>query len=279
MSYQNDLKQHLTEYKKVQLRITEPGVFRHQGRDLLFGHILPVESASLNLFEEAREFQQTYPDVKLHRYFHHLNSSQAFAINLFFPFFSGTPQAAAALLRALGSAGTLAGWKPEWVPDAVEGTNIDVCWWTVEGVKTICEVKLSEMDFGKAPDDARHKAKFSFYREKLIPHLEPACLERLAFFDAYQFNRNVYHMVCDDRTRLVFLLPNANAVLWHRLNELLKGVVSGTRNRISAVAIEGVVEALSGDEKCPKEMREYVARLKRKYVIPKDAEPANLSSG
>jgi hypothetical protein len=272
MSYQDDLKRHLTEYKKVHLGIVEPGVFRHRGRDLLYGHILPVQSTSLNLFEEARGFRQVYPDIKLHRYFHHLNSSQAFAFNLFFPFFSGKPEAASALLMALGSAGVLADWKPEWVPDRVERTNIDVCWWTVDGVKTTCEVKLSETDFGKAQDDRRHRDKFLVYREKLSSHLAPARLERRAFLDAYQFNRNVYHMVCDDRTRLMFLLPQANAVLWDRLAELLKGIITSTRDRISVVAIEAVIGTLSADEKCPKEMREYATRLKQKYVISKDAE-------
>ncbi|MGH9713643.1 MAG: PGN_0703 family putative restriction endonuclease [Candidatus Acidiferrales bacterium] len=272
MSYQNDLKQHLTEYKKLWLGISEPGVFRHRGRDLLYGHILPVQNAELNLFEEARHFRQIYTNVKLHRYFHHLNSSQAFAINLFFPFFSGKPEAASALLRALGSPGVFASWEPEWVPDPIERTNIDVSWRTESGATTVCEVKLSETDFGKTLDDSRHREKFPAYRDRLIPHLEATRLERVAFFDAYQFNRNVYHMVLNDGTRLLFLLPRANTVLWERLKELLNGVMPSTRARISAVAIETAIAALCTDEKCPKEMREYAARLKQKYVIPNGAE-------
>jgi hypothetical protein len=271
MSYQDDLRRHLTEYKKLCLGISELGVFHHRGRDLLCSHILPVQNAALNLFEEARHFRQIYPNVKLHRYFHHLNSSQAFAINLFFPFFSGKPEAASALLRALGSPGVFASWEPEWVPDRIEGTNIDVCWRTESGATTFCEVKLSETDFGKAPDDRRHREKFPAYRDRLIPHLEAVKLERAAFFDAYQFNRNVYHMACDDRARLIFLLPRANAVLWERLKQLLNGVVPSTQARISGVAIEDVIAALCADEECPKEMREYAARLKQKYVIPSEA--------
>jgi len=268
---QDDLNRHLAEYKRLCLGITEPGIFRYRGRSLRYEHILPAKAAPLNLFDEARGFLKSYRRVKLHRYFHHLNSSQAFAFNLFFPYFSRGPAAAASLLRAVGCAGAIAGWEPEWVPDAIEGTNVDVYWWTKDGTKNLCEVKLSEMDFGKAPDDARHRLKLLTYRHKLASHIEPGRLETRAFFDGYQFYRDVYHMVDDDRARLLFLLPRANAVLWDRLNQLLKGVVPGTRSRISTVGVETVVSELCADNACPKEMREYAAKLKRKYVIQSPA--------
>lgn len=171
------------------------------------------------------------------------------------------------MLRALGSPGVLAGWQPEYVPDAREGTNIDIYWWTEDGAKTICEVKLSETDFGKAPDDRRHRDKLPLYREKLSSHLLPPCLERRAFLDAYQFYRNIYHMVCGDRTRLVFLLPKANTILQRRLKELLKGIMPSARLRISAISIEDLITTLSVDNECPAEMREYATKLEAKYVL------------
>src|SRR6266536_2381149 len=150
---------------------------------------------------------------KRHRYFHHLNSSQAFAF-MFFPYFSGGLEPVSALLRALGQGGILAEWEPEAVPVPDEETNIDVLWATTDGVRTFCELKLSEADFGKALDDDRHRAKLvDIYSEILAGHLEAARLERLAFFDAYQFNRNVWHMVRSDLSRLIFLLPRSNAGL------------------------------------------------------------------
>ena len=154
------------------------------------------------------------------------------------------------------------------MPDPDEGSNIDICWWATDGVKTFCEVKLSETDFGKAVDDDRHRTKLTnTYHHKLSPHLERARIEGPAFFDSYQFNRNVWHMVGDDRSRLIFLLPRANAVLWERLHQLLAGVVPRTRERISAVAIETVIAKLCADERCPTAMREYPTKLKQKYLI------------
>jgi hypothetical protein len=235
-------------------------------------HILPLANASANLLEEAEPAASAFLAAnphKRHRYFHHLNSSQAFAFNLFFPYFSGEPESASALLRALGQAGILSEWEPEAVPVADEETNIDVLWATADGVRTFCEVKLSEAHFGKALDDDRHRAKLvDVYSEILAGHLEAARLERLAFFDAYQFNRNVWHMVRTDRSRLIFLLPRSNARLWNLLQRLLSGVVSGTRERISAVAIEDVIANLSADNQCPERLREYAQKLKQKYLIP-----------
>jgi hypothetical protein len=271
VSYQDDLKKHLVEFKRLNLGISEPGMFRYRGRDVQHHHILPLTKASANLLEEAEPAASAFLAAnpsKRHRYFHHLNSSQAFAFNLFFPYFSAGPDSATALLRALGQDGILAGWEPEAVPAPDEETNVDVCWATTDGVQTFCEVKLSETDFGKAVDDARHRAKLvDIYSQILTGHLEPARLERLAFFNAYQFNRNVWHMVRTDGSRLIFLLPRANAGLWTLLQHLLSGVAPLTRERISAVAIEDVLATLSADDQCPIRLREYSRNLKQKYLI------------
>ena len=166
MSYQDDLKRHLADYKRLCLGISEPGMFRYRGRNVRRHHILPLANASRNLLEEAEPaasaFLAAHPH-KRHRYFHHLNSSQAFAFNLFFPYFCGEAESASALLRALGRPGVLSGWEPEAVPAPEEETNIDVFWSTTDGTRTFCEVKLSEADFGQADDDARHRAKLIEY--------------------------------------------------------------------------------------------------------------------
>lgn len=123
LSYQIRLKRHLAEYKRAHLRVVEPGVFRYRGRNVQCDHVLPRSKEWLNILPLARPsvraFLRANP-TKRHRYFHHLNSSQAFAFNLFFPFLGGVPEGARALLRALGTDGVLASWEPEAVPDAVE---------------------------------------------------------------------------------------------------------------------------------------------------------------
>jgi len=269
VSYQNNLKQHLVEFKRRELGIEESGIFHHRGRVLEPPHILPLARASANLFEEAaplaNEFLAANPGTR-HRYFHHLNSSQAFAFNLFFPYFSGEPAGACALLRAIGQTGMLVAWEPEAVPAPYEGSNIDVSWTTTDGVQTFCEVKLSEVEFGKTTDDAHHRSKLSgIYRKVLAHHLEPSRLEPQAFFTAYQFNRNLWHMARVEHSRLVFLLPRSNTRLWQALQRLLSGVAPGTRGRIAVAASEDVIGKLCADQECPDTMRAYADKLRRKY--------------
>ena len=191
-----------------------------------------------------------------------------FAINLFFPYFSRGGKCAAALLRAFGTGGELAEWELEAIPEPHEGTNIDARWKTSAGLLTLCEVKLSEADIGKAKDNTRHRNKFTnTYRERLTPHLEGGDIELTTFLRGYQFYRNVYHMVVDDTSELVFLLPRANAAVWERLHVLLQSVTPQTRNRIRRVAMEDVLNALVTDSDLPSDLRDYASRLIQKYVI------------
>ncbi|WP_309717062.1 hypothetical protein [Armatimonas sp.] len=87
MSYQDDLKLHLSSYKKSVLGVSVQGEFIHQGKVILYDHILPKVDTDLNLLPIARSLEGSFRKSR-HRYFHHLNSSQAFAFNLFLPFFT-----------------------------------------------------------------------------------------------------------------------------------------------------------------------------------------------
>jgi len=48
---------------------------------------------------------------------------------------------------------------------------------------------------------------------------------------------------------------------------MLLGVAPLTRGRISVVAIEDVIERLSTDGGCPKLLREYPRKLRRKCIV------------
>ena len=104
MSYQDDLNRHLAGFKQQNLGISEPGVYHYRGREVLYHHILPLAKASANLLEEAESVASAFLAAnpgKRNQYFHHLNSSQAFAFNLFVPYFAGEPASATALLSEL----------------------------------------------------------------------------------------------------------------------------------------------------------------------------------
>jgi hypothetical protein len=271
MSYQDDLIAHLIAYKRRHLGDCPAGTFRHRGQNLLYEHILPTGGSRLNFLAESREeiasFPDSHPQVKLHRYFHHLNSSQAFALNLFVPFFEGGHEASNALLAALGQQSALVHWEPESIPDTTEGTNLDAVWETSDGTQTFCEVKLSERDFGKARLDERHLGKLrDIYLPRLAQHLTPDLHVATAFFKSYQILRNVWHMIGAPKGHLIFLIPRGNTQLWPMLDDVLSRVSAKVRERIRVVAIEDVLDTVAADTATPARFRVHAQRLREKYV-------------
>ena len=87
MNFRDQVFAHLSRYKADVLGISEPGIFRHRGRELPKAHILPLAHREKNILERyrARFFASDHARINFHRYFHHLNSSQALCINFFYP--------------------------------------------------------------------------------------------------------------------------------------------------------------------------------------------------
>lgn len=267
-TYAQVLQHHLAAYKSARLGVKEAGTFVHSGRELHHAHILPKDLRWLNLLEpirtEVREYLERHPGVKLHKYFHHLNSSQAFALNLFFPYFE--QRESVALLRAMGLRGEAAGWQPEYIVDATEGTNVDVMWYDAHGARTFCEVKLSEQEFGIAKNDRRHQQKLDeIYRPALIGQCAPELLEPQAFFSRYQLLRNVWLAAKDPEASVVFLLPRANSALWPQLVPFIEQLAPPLARRVHAVAIEDVLSALASSKHTPPRLGWYALLLQEKY--------------
>ncbi len=273
-TYAQSLQRHLGVYKASRLGVKESGTFVHNGRELHYAHILPKELRWLNVLEpirtEAREYLELHTQVKQHKYFHHLNSSQAFALNLFFPYFEqGSPTA---LLRAMGLPGEVAAWQLEHVADEAEGTNVDVMWHTSGGAATYCEVKLSEQEFGVARDDRRHRLKLDqIYRPVLEGQCSDELLEPEAFFARYQLLRNVWLAARNPESSAVFLVPRANATLWSQLRPLIRQLAPSLARRVHAVAVEDVLAALVSSRHSPPRLAWYALLLQEKYNLPSTA--------
>jgi hypothetical protein len=105
-TYQARLNAHLAAYRRDKLGVLQAGSFEYRGRTIRREHVLPEEHEWLNILPPALLYVQAHlaanPRVKRHRYFHHLNSSQAFAWNLFLPYFCAGRDGSEVLLRALG---------------------------------------------------------------------------------------------------------------------------------------------------------------------------------
>ncbi len=273
MSYRTRLVEHLTSYREKRLGIANPGVFRYRDRDVQRGHVLPLSDRWRNLLPSGESSIRTYldqhPTIKLHRYFHHLTSSQALALNLFVPFLEGGPDSSRALIRAFGQTGQIVEWTLEAVPDADEGTNLDAWWRLGSGLETFCEVKLCEGEFGKCGADEKHRGKLrSIYEPRLKNFVSNELLSEERFFANYQILRNLWHMVGSRNAELIFLMPKANVRLWKQLDAVLTSVDQSVRGKVRAVSIEELLLDLAADPTCPPQFVDYAQQLQDRYVPP-----------
>lgn len=271
-NYKDTLCAHLANYKTRRLGIPQPGTWINQNGEVRsYPHILPDGLEHLNLLDSIRAEMQAYlkanSTIKLHKDFKHLNSSQAFAFNFFFPYLSGGDASATALCKALGldMKAPCADWRFEEIQD--EDTNVDIVWQNQDGQKVFCEVKLSEAEFSKAKNDQRHHDKLrDVYRPRLAGVVSPDLLEPKAFFAHYQLLRNVSLLHGNAESQLVILFPGANKALNPQLKRTLDGIKPSYRHRIHVVHIEDVLDSLSANESLAPNLRAHTSALKEKYV-------------
>ena len=241
-------------------------------RDKAYPHILPNRLKFLNFLEPVRAELQEYlkqnPGIKLHQFFHHLNSSQAFAFNLFYPYFVNGAQPAKMLSSALGvEINEVKWWQFEWIPDVVEGTNIDVAWCISEDVMVYCEVKLTEAEFGRALHDERHIRKLTeIYRPRLFGLVNEELLEEKAFFEHYQLLRNI-SFLADRKSHLVLLMPRENLALQPQLQRVLKSLNPSIASHVHIAYVEDVINQLLYEKTLTPDLRFYAKLLKEKYVL------------
>jgi len=271
--YIKRLKEHLARYSRDQLHITEPGIFWWKGSKIVHYHILPRKCADLNFLPDCRSALQAHLDanrkkITLHRFFHHLTSSQAFAFNLFFPFLTCDQPRATSFFSHFGTTQPRPDdWEFESIPDKEEGTNVDVAWTTSDGGRLYCEVKLTEAEFGAAKDLPKYSVKLeTIYRGRLSALVPEKYLEPTTFRAHYQILRNLALLHRDPRDRLVFLLPRENEAVQRKLNPLLDDLRPEVRSRARVVFIEELIESLVTDSSLSPALRNHARAVKTKYI-------------
>ena len=243
-NFQDDRKVKLSTYKVANLT-TKQGLWR----DLPYDHILPVDQKEKNIIEAFRQDFWTYykgSDIKLHQYFHHLNSSQALCFNLFFPLFHYDKRLLTYVLHRIIEVAptyktskenldklfaikndidsdrfaseldeefliknTFLACEFEKILDSKEATNFDFFVQQPNGHRVLFELKYTEHGFGKTVADERHKSKYdTIYKPRLEKLLRPEFLNQDFVFKNYQIVRNLSYI--DDLTTVVFLFPEAN---------------------------------------------------------------------
>ena len=264
LDYQSRLVLHLEDYKRSVLGIEENGTWRKAERQ----HILPWELRKQNVLPSIREaFWSSFTQHdQLQMFFHHLNSSQAMAFNLFFRAKARADDGA--LLRALEIGDQFDKFEFEHVPEPAEKTNLDVFIRSRlpsgKQRRVLIEVKLSEQHFGPVGKiEERHFRKLeALYRPKLRGSVHENCLAPDFFFKHYQLLRNIYHLEPRTDDRLILLFPEANEKLRYVHEWLDKNVQPEVRAQIQTIHLESLVRNASKEDDDDLFWQEFT----RKYI-------------
>jgi hypothetical protein len=273
--FQREEKERLSTYKREILGVVEDGIWARNGR--AYQHILPVEKRRLNILPAfCNEFWTWLPVVRtrLHRDFHHLNSSQALCFNLFFPLLRENGQGLPALLNSLNVAGAPAsGAMFEFEPDSDEGTCFDFMLPLQSGrrgrlTRVHFDIKYTESGFGAAKLDDEHLFKFNrIYEPRLVGRFEKKFCCAFQFLKNYQILRNVWHLDQEAADIVIFLLPKANARL-RRAEPIIEScALEPFRSRIKIVYLEDLIPTLERElNKTTVGEAAWLAQFRRKYL-------------
>lgn len=243
---------HLSEYKTHILRIDKDGEYRGKR----YTHILPKENLANNFLEGVN-----IPDIHLHMYANHLNSSQVMCINFFQPLICNE-NGKELLLAILEKAGAI-NLPPnskieetafEKVFSEKENTNFDFYIKLVTGEQVFFEIKYTEDGFGKTHHDKNNPTKYqdkweSIYKNHVKNSLLLKEISQENFYANYQIWRNVSY-IKKESDYVVFLFPfenqkalneiqntvetngklysNVNAIDWHWIVDIAMELSVGT---------------------------------------------------
>jgi len=181
---------HLAHYKDNVLKIKENGIDLRYKKE--HAYILPIALKSKNLISSDYEIDLlkcvlNYKN-NLHNGFHHLNSSQALAFNLFVPLM--VEGFSRCIYQCINEHYDFIAYEFEHIEDKSEYTNFD---FFIRGINTnkYFEIKYTEDKFGSCKNDDEHINKYkNIYKEKLSGIVDISFDE---FSSEYQLWRNIIY--------------------------------------------------------------------------------------
>lgn len=222
-NYTRDRKGHLGTYAK-ELHLPIGGEWQGKGS---YSHILKFEKGADNYISRENKHRAVcekniLPGVlsdmfsmhEMHRYAHHLNSSQVLCYNYFRPLITEDCNPTEELVSLLKKQGikisSSAICSFEYCPDKEEKTQFD--FHVQDGnIEVFFEIKYTEDGFGKAEKDNAHKNKFKttyndYLEKQTVLTSRPEFEE---FANHYQLYRNAIR-ITDKNKYVILLYPEAN---------------------------------------------------------------------
>ena len=270
MTFVDSICRHLDQYRTGTLGVEEAGTFLYRGKVIPKGHILPRSHRDLNILPEYRSrfLSSDHARISFHDLFHHLNSSQALCINLFYPLLAeGELHLVPDFLGLSRTASLPARFeKKSELEKADRLTSFDFFFQSGQ-VSVFFEVKYSENGFGKARADDDHKDKFKATYKTLVDNSEfltEACREEAFFLKHYQILRNLVHIT--STSNVVFLFLSANLTVKRQaLKAHAEILTAAGKKRMKIVFLEDFVAFLEGHTNHP-QLARYYGHFRDKYL-------------
>lgn len=253
----------------------ENGVFKYGGKDYYHDHILPGTAKEYNIIEQYRNdfYSSEYSNISFHKYFHHMNSSQAMCINFFYPLIK--EQQLDLIPSILNISGdvvynhehTCFEKESELEKGNSRKTNFDFYLNLNSGIKLFFEIKYDEREFGKGQKNLEHKQKF---RDTYWPELEfhsaiKDCFKNEdSFLDNYQIMRNLIHI--NPTNYVIFIFPEENLKIKKQAMLAKKDMIkTGWENHFILLTWEDLMNKMDS-QRLSQELVDYYIEFRKKYL-------------
>ena len=256
------IKSHMIKYKKQNPKMNNLEWGYWAGKQ--YEHILPEKFRILNLIDgpffnmSEERYQELVSRKEIHKGFGNLNSSQAFAINLFVPMIQNKY-----LYKSFVKEQNLGEIKHEEFEQVLikdEGTQLDF-YLETEQKKFTFEIKYSENAFGDTEKDESHEIKYNeIYKNRLLK-----CIDNLSedeFFEEYQLWRNICFAAEGYEVRFVF--PAFREDLADKVVKAKERCKNEIKDKIDFIYVDEFIKKMK--ESDDDSLRKHYLEFENKYL-------------
>ena len=250
----NKIITHLGDYKEESLKISECGEW--WGNKKKYRYILPIAEKYENIIDAGfkEDLKNLISNNSVHLGFHHLNSSQALALNLLGPLVITKNLKIIDLSEDFDN--NTASF--EYIEDKNEQTNFDF-FVTSQNNKNYFEVKYTEHNFGSANDDKNHRQKYLEIYKSQLENISN--ISEKEFFKNYQLWRNIIYA---QKGNVYFVLPRFREDLFARVKDAKEKILNPEINdRVKVLIIDDLVAKCKEKPDLQKHYEEFEKKYSR----------------
>jgi hypothetical protein len=274
-NFHDKVKEHLGIYKTKELNISKKGIFKYKEEDYYHDHILPSDAKEFNIMEPYRHdfYSSDYSKISFHKYFHHMNSSQAMCINFFYPLIKEQQlDRIPSMLNIPGGVrynveNTCFEKVSELEESFTKKTNFDFYMKLNSDIDLFFEIKYYEKEFGKGEKNQEHRQKFQDTYWPILnanPAIKDCFKNEDAFLDNYQIMRNLIHI--NPSSYVTFILPEENLKIKKQAMLAKKDMIeSGWESHFILLTWEELMDKMIS-LRTPQELVDYYREFRKKYL-------------